>query len=173
LAWVYSWSRDHENQRLTTNSLHINASRTLLLGLIIWMSVTSSCNTPDPSSGEHWFSSQRWEHRLLIFTEGDPGATRQRGLLEGEGGRLLDRNLLVIEVGQDETRLVNSGVFDLPGPVAFRERFELPSDVFEVVLVGKDGGVKERRSEALNPGELWAIIDAMPMRIDEMRRNQN
>ena len=110
---------------------------------------------------------------MLVFTETAPGARLQRSLFDGHGEGLLDRNLLLIEVGQDETALVNSGASDLPDAAAFRARFELPLDAFEVVLVGKDGGVKERRTEALNPDELWAIIDAMPMRIDEMRRNQN
>ena len=110
---------------------------------------------------------------MLVFTETAPGAGLQRSLFDGHGEGLLDRNLLLIEVGQDETALVNSGASDLPDAAAFRARFELPLDAFEVVLVGKDGGVKERRTQALNPDELWAIIDAMPMRIDEMRRNQN
>lgn len=37
-----------------------------------------------------------------------------------------------------------------------------------IILIGKDGGVKER-TDALNLDELFALIDAMPMRRAEMR----
>lgn len=40
---------------------------------------------------------------------------------------------------------------------------------FSVVLIGKDGGEKLRRAVPLAPKELFAIIDAMPMRQAELR----
>ena len=46
----------------------------------------------------------------------------------------------------------------------------LPADRFGVALVGKDGGVKLRRRHPISTDELFRIIDAMPMRREEMRR---
>jgi hypothetical protein len=46
-------------------------------------------------------------------------------------------------------------------------RFGAPA--FSVVLIGKDGGEKLRRSTPLAPEELFAIVDAMPMRQAEVR----
>lgn len=43
------------------------------------------------------------------------------------------------------------------------------SKVFSVVLIGKDGGEKLRRATPLLPSELFAIVDAMPMRQAEMK----
>ena len=40
------------------------------------------------------------------------------------------------------------------------------------LLVGKDGGIKERRTEKFEIEELFAIIDAMPMRIREMHERE-
>lgn len=40
---------------------------------------------------------------------------------------------------------------------------------FAVTLIGKDGGEKLRRSTPLTPAELFAIVDAMPMRRAEMK----
>ena len=40
---------------------------------------------------------------------------------------------------------------------------------FEAVLVGKDGGVKDRYREIVDPSAIFPFIDAMPMRMDEMR----
>ena len=40
---------------------------------------------------------------------------------------------------------------------------------FKLVLVGKDGGVKLEQDAVLAPEELFAVIDRMPMRRNEMR----
>ena len=43
------------------------------------------------------------------------------------------------------------------------------TDAFAIVLVGKDGGEKLRRTTPLSPEELFSIVDAMPMRRAELR----
>lgn len=43
---------------------------------------------------------------------------------------------------------------------------------FSVVLIGKDGGEKLRRTTPLPPADLFALVDAMPMRQAEMREGQ-
>jgi len=45
----------------------------------------------------------------------------------------------------------------------------IKSTEFEISLIGKDGGEKLIRKSVLATEELFAIIDAMPMRRDEMR----
>ena len=40
---------------------------------------------------------------------------------------------------------------------------------FSVVLIGKDGGEKLRRAVPIPTAELFALVDAMPMRRAEMR----
>jgi hypothetical protein len=49
-------------------------------------------------------------------------------------------------------------------------RFNAPE--FSVVLIGKDGGEKLRRNSLLSTRELFAIVDAMPMRRAEMERGR-
>ncbi|KOH44068.1 DUF4174 domain-containing protein [Sunxiuqinia dokdonensis] len=44
---------------------------------------------------------------------------------------------------------------------------------FEVVLLGFDGGIKLRKNELLPLAELYATIDAMPMRLREMERKSS
>jgi hypothetical protein len=44
------------------------------------------------------------------------------------------------------------------------------SAAFSVVLIGKDGGEKLRRSTPLAPADLFAIVDVMPMRQAEMKK---
>jgi hypothetical protein len=40
---------------------------------------------------------------------------------------------------------------------------------FTVILVGKDGGEKLRTTDVLMPRKLFATVDAMPMRKQEMK----
>ncbi len=79
-------------------------------------------------------------------------ARRQREALAGKGAR--ERDLVV-----------------LTGTPGMARRFGLPSAPgFAFVLVGKDGGVKLVRRTFVSRRELFALIDAMPMRRAEMGR---
>jgi Domain of unknown function (DUF4174) len=53
---------------------------------------------------------------------------------------------------------------------ALRVSFGASTASFRAVLVGKDGGAKLSQSEPLDAVRLFATIDALPMRRDEMRR---
>ena len=97
----------------------------------------------------------RWKARVAVVFGSDKLAKKQREILRGEGMR--ERDLVV-----------------LAGTPAMAKRFELASSrAFAFVLVGKDGGVKlVRRKAPITRKELFATIDAMPMRRDEMRRGR-
>ena len=45
--------------------------------------------------------------------------------------------------------------------------YKSASKTFELVLIGLDGDEKMRRSDLMRPEDLYAIIDAMPMRRNE------
>ena len=49
-------------------------------------------------------------------------------------------------------------------------RYRLDTARFTAVLIGKDGGEKFRSNEPVRPAQLFAIIDAMPMRQAELRK---
>ncbi|NNG11438.1 MAG: DUF4174 domain-containing protein, partial [Arenibacter sp.] len=46
-------------------------------------------------------------------------------------------------------------------------------EVFKVILIGLDGGVKLNSSNVLIPSELFATIDSMPMRRAEMENKRD
>ena len=52
---------------------------------------------------------------------------------------------------------------------ALRTRFRVRPESFAVVLVGKDGTAKDRWAEPVPMGEVFRLIDGMPMRQREMR----
>ena len=62
-----------------------------------------------------------------------------------------------------------------PSSTAFRERdliVKIASGEFQIKLIGKDGHVAFSSREPVTQGEIFARIDAMPMRRDEMQRRQ-
>ncbi len=74
----------------------------------------------------------------------DPALLRQRDLLDPVAPDMAERDLVLVTIlGQ--------------------------RPAFEAVLVGKDGGEKLRSADPIGPDRLFAIIDAMPMRRQEMR----
>lgn len=96
-----------------------------------------------------------WQARpIIVFAdEGDPRLERQLDLFREARRHLLERENVVI-VDTEESS-------------ALRTRFR-PTG-FTVVLVGKDGGEKLRETRIVDPQELNALIDTMPMRRREMR----
>lgn len=47
----------------------------------------------------------------------------------------------------------------------------IPNDYTGYVLLGKDGGIKSKKSYPINPEELFTLIDGMPMRRAELKAN--
>lgn len=94
-----------------------------------------------PELAEH-----RWRHRVLIVDApslDDPGYRAQASAFLAVWSGLLERDLHIIT------------------------RQQAPA--FRVRLVGKDGGVKLDQGTPVSPDELFALIDAMPMRRAEKR----
>ena len=50
-----------------------------------------------------------------------------------------------------------------------QKQLDLNEDVFSVILIGKDGGVKLRSAEPVSAEAIFGLIDGMPMRQREMR----
>ena len=99
-------------------------------------------------------------HRLVVVVgrPDDPRATQQHAALQHAAAALHERDVVVQDITPEAAR---------------RERPELGVSshaTFELLLVGKDGGVKLRREKPVAASEITALIDTMPMRQNEMRR---
>lgn len=106
------------------------------------------------AAGATSLADLRWEARpILIFAEaGDPRLAEQLSRFEANRPELSDRDNVVI--------------VDIEPGSGLRERFR--PRAFTVIVVGKDGGEKFRRDGLVDPDELHALIDTMPMRRREM-----
>jgi len=129
----------------------------LFLSLIGLMPLLMSQVSPD------LLRSHRWQHRLVLVFH--PGAApdlmdQQEAIPVADPHGWAERDLQLIRLPAGDT--------DAP---ALYERFQIESGTFTVLLIGKDGGEKARRVGAiLSREDLYALIDTMPMRQAEMRR---
>ena len=142
----------------------------ILSGILILLTVMQSMaqpgNTPAGNLEERLHSMQ-WQKRVLLLYAPDQNHTlygQQKRLLEAKRQELEERDLVQIELLASEAdaatkRFLEGELKATPG-------------TFNLLLIGKDGGVKYRTITATPVEEIVGIIDAMPMRQSEMQKQQ-
>ncbi|MFP3542760.1 DUF4174 domain-containing protein [Rhizobium sp. SIMBA_035] len=120
-------------------------------------------------------SQFQWKNRVLvIFSDSDNSrAARQENQLLADRPALEERDMIVLKVSGNAVR----AVFGSAEPVdagALRDVLDAPdTGTFHAALIGKDGTVKLKVSEPVSNGELFAIIDSMPMRAAESMKPEH
>lgn len=131
--------------------------RTGLIGLgLAMLAAGTGAAAGDP------LDAYRWRSRVLVLSApgpDDPRLAAQRAILASGRPGIAERDLVVVEA-----------LGDGPEAAALRMRLGLPARSFRAVLVGKDGGAKLTSEAPIPSQDLFATIDAMPMRRSEMRR---
>ncbi len=125
---------------------------------------------------EEVLAKHRWKDRvLLVFspTEQDALYRDQITLFSNQSEGLLDRDLVLYEIFSSSGRYENNTSLSKTEVNSLRKRFSISQSEVVVILVGKDGGEKARKvDEIFTTQELFALIDGMPMRRQEIRRKQ-
>jgi hypothetical protein len=101
----------------------------------------------------------RWNSRVLVAlapSPNDPALQDQRRIFHGFGAEGRDRDLVLVQA-----------IDGTPEGDALRRRFGGGAG-FRAILVGKDGGEKLKSGAPLHREDLFPLIDAMPMRRQEM-----
>lgn len=114
----------------------------------------------------------RWKNRILIIfvpSMDSENYEAQKGILRNQSAGILDRDLRIVEVLEKESG--SDLDMSLSGESArnLRKKFGVTADQFQVILIGKDGTVKLHSKTPVSTSALFEIIDAMPMRQEEMR----
>ncbi len=82
---------------------------------------------------------------------------------------LIDRHMLIFKVEGDQLiEARNEAKIEIDSRTA--KKYQLREGDFEVILIGKDGGVKLRENSFVEQEKIFALIDTMPMRQAEMSR---
>ena len=113
-----------------------------------------------------------WKYRpIFVFARdaADPSLNEQKRILAEARSGLMERDVVIVWAIGDRVSA------DLGPPAqetasALRRRFGVEGQGFRAILVGKDGYVKRASSAPLSAVGLFDTIDAMPMRMQELRR---
>jgi Cu/Zn superoxide dismutase len=114
----------------------------------------------------------QWKNRVIvIFADTDNArAARQENQLLADPSALEERDVVLLKVVGGSVRLLFGVGGTLDAEAISRDlahRDGPQAGDFAAVLVGKDGTVKLNVHEPVSSGELFAIIDAMPLRAAE------
>jgi hypothetical protein len=123
------------------------------LGSITFAILATVCaSAADPISQYHW------RNRVLVILApraSDGAFETQKNAYERAKDEYNERDLVVLAESDED------------GPL--HRRFHVPASEFRVLLVGKDGHTALERSKPVGNEDLFGLIDAMPMRRQEMR----
>jgi hypothetical protein len=110
--------------------------------------------------GANDLASYKWKNRVLVVlapSETDEQLKKQQLIVAEAAAGFAERDLTVVtEIGEG----------------TLRRQLSIKGNDFQVLLIGKDGHAALQRTKAITAEELYGVIDAMPMRRDEMRRQK-
>lgn len=129
--------------------------------------LAASAQQPDGGAADKPLASYKDKNRvLLVFapSDKDPSYAEQGKLWQGEKAGFEERQLVVVPVLADAKKAAGDA------PAMLEKRYGVDAKTFAVVLLGKDGHDAYRAAKPVKAGALYEVIDAMPMRRAEMKR---
>ena len=145
-----------------------------LAAALIASLLASPLAAPASAQGADPLAALKGEKRIvLLFSKSRSLAALDRQEAEFRERRpdVRERDMVVFTVPGSDPVQDAIGYERLPygATRALRRRYAPEGTGLTVVLIGKDGGEKARWERAVDPDEVFALIDAMPMRQREMR----
>jgi hypothetical protein len=112
-----------------------------------------------------------WKNRVMLFFAPSPEDEQYQEQLEylSNDQDLQERDLVVFHIFAEQGGFAGEQRLSEEESEAVRQPFAIDKQRFAVVLIGKDGTEKQRWQKPVESSEVFALIDAMPMRRQEMR----
>ncbi len=115
----------------------------------------------------------RWKYRLLLLFSpsiDDEAYLKQIESFQGKEAEIKDRDLIIFRFFSNGEGFCNSDIIPFEEVKRSYQDFHINKDQFNILLIGKDGGVKMHKKQYVQTYIIFNIIDQMPMRQNEMRR---
>lgn len=109
-----------------------------------------------------------WQNRIIVVNSGQ-NSDELTDLFSQESHGIIDRDVVWFVFSGDALKTNYQGTISPSLLSRVKSQYQLSDN--EVILIGKDGGLKERIS-GLDLDRLFGDIDRMPMRIREMQKKQ-
>ena len=119
-------------------------------------------------------SDYRWQNRLLlIFTPSAENEHYQKQLTELKNKQegLKDRDMKIFHLVSNGRSFVDDRTINTNNVRQLYRKYDIEEEGFVVILIGKDGTEKLRKQKVLSTEKLFGVIDAMPMRQREMKKD--
>ena len=145
--------------------------KAILLAMMI--TVLSIVSSRDALAIPLDLSQFQWKNRLLLLfapNRNHPLFDTLHKSLAARKADVDDRDLVIFEILESGPSSMNTKYLDPQTVHSLREKFDVLRGKFAVILVGKDGGIKLNRQGQTKLEDIFALIDAMPMRREEMRQ---
>ncbi|NLI81986.1 MAG: DUF4174 domain-containing protein [Deltaproteobacteria bacterium] len=117
-------------------------------------------------------TAYRWKNRLLLVfspSEEFPAFKEFMKHVSEQATGVSERHLLVFSIVNSGLSRMGERVLTPDEAESLRREFGVKGDAFRVVLIGKDGLVKLSQG-VIKLTEIFAVIDSMPMRRQEMHQ---
>jgi hypothetical protein len=120
-------------------------------------------------------SAYQWKNRLLLLFaphRDDPEFNALQKQIMAQIGGVNDRDLVIFQLFEQEGSRVDKNDLSPDTVSGLRQQYAADVTQFTVVLIGKDGGVKLKHVGPIDLEDIFARIDSMPMRIQEVRERK-
>lgn len=125
------------------------------------------------SSMDFDLDAYQWKNRIILVFAPAPDTDayeRQMREFKGQEDGILDRDLIILELFEKgETRAGDRSLSERVAP-RMRRQFDVGVGEFSIILIGKDGTAKLRSPVPVSVSKIFSMIDAMPMRQEELLR---
>jgi hypothetical protein len=92
----------------------------------------------------------------------------QKQDLASSAQEVIERDLVILEILENGESRASDRIISEKAAEGIRSGFGVRSGRFQVLLIGKDGGVKLRSEQPVPVQDILGLIDSMPMRRQEM-----
>jgi len=120
-------------------------------------------------------SQFQWKNRLLFLfapNRNHPLFDSLHNSLSAQKAEVADRDLVIFEILESDPSSMNSKYLASEAAQKLRDKFDVRRGRFAVILLGKDGGIKLNRQDPTQLADIFTLIDAMPMRREEMQQRR-
>ena len=142
---------------------------TVVLTVLLMSAALGSATAMAAELGDY-----RWERRpLLVFApaQSDPRLAETLSRIEATRCDFATRDMVLGQVLATGPNTLDGQPVDAEESLRLRAQFSIEANAFTAVLIGKDGGEKLRVTEVPDLQRIYAVIDGMPMRGNEIRAN--
>ena len=115
-------------------------------------------------------SELKWKNRVLVVVTNEKEEIKD--LITNFNNELNEREFVVIQLDGEKAFIDDKKMSKRFSHSVLKKLKRIPQEVY-LVLIGKDGRIKNLFSKTTNLNEIFSEVDKMPMRINEMKRNPN